>query len=412
LEADKKAAFERIGASFLVRQAVVTMATVTNELVLPKDMAKVAPRLYNLFQAAAAAAGMTVVPTGPLMGVIKNSDVWSVDDGVAQTHLDSIDSESQKTERRNLESVLDFFESMGKTVDYPIINPSLGLYRAAAIYVEVHRQVIHGTPRSVTVESLRRQKDKGLFLAQMRSQFMSFGTAQLLCDLGGIMLSRLYAEVCRSEPPVYETRLVEALRPSSTRLADAFYRKESELQETERSKANPSTKKENREYARVPVSKPPTVQCNSKELNELGTPAELIILKEINRAVVAQKGADTYNDCYSKELEVHADNVRRKVGALYAVQDAIFNFYKVRRETVKDMVLGKAKEMITAKLATDLSATMRKIWPDYSVPYMKTVKDNSLEEFLLSIHFWRANGDKDAKACVAAWVKAHLSHNT
>lgn len=401
---DIKDVVVKMGITFLERKIAINTAIEQGLFILPTGFDTECPRLYKWFLAAGAVTKTEVRCTGPPIGTVKHAVVWREDQTAAQSYLDSLNNDAKRAERRLLISIIDFFQSLVRSTELPIREPTPGLFRAGAMFIEVFNEKANGIPRSVTAQNINRQALKNQVLEQLKQVFVTDGVPALLQNLGEIMLCKVYNTVCLTVETNYTNLLTEAIRPPVNVIADSLYRRVKEkvkVVDNSRGKRGVEIEKE------VIKVVPPSFPSSEKEVGDIVSYSELTLLKEVAAVVAVSRTKDNLRIYQAASLREQADNISNYVEKSYRLTDFIAGTLKRRQKEVRNMCMAKAKQMIKDEEASSMKeAFTKELWQEMAKKFMDELADGTdLRTQLSDCGFFHSDLERPTLSLLQRWIE-------
>lgn len=382
-----KEEWQQLGITFLERKLAVQNALSEGIFFVPRDLEEVTPRLYKWFKAACVLTGTKIALSDTSVGTVKHLPIWSEDPLVAQSYLDSFSTDAKRAERRLMVSIIDFFQSLVRKTELPIREPTAGLFRSSALYVEVFNEKVHRIPRSVTAKDLNRSALKNQVLDQIKQLFVTDGIGALLMNLAEVLLCNVYKIVVEPVGTDYAQSLLQAIRPTVTVLAEGHYRRVTEKVKTAVRRGN-RTVEELKDVVKI---RPPSIRCSDKDVGSACSPYEFSQLKELNSLLTASRAKEQLEKLCDDSLRVQAEQVDQYVRRAYQLSDSVNSYMKSRNDKIRSMAVARAKDLIKKGEASDMKAAFTKeLWDTCATEFHDKrleSKGSTLSDFLHSIYF-------------------------
>jgi len=269
-------------------------------------------------------------------------------------------------------------------MELPVRDPTAGLYRAAALFVEVYNERTYGTPRQETAKAIGRQPLRNEVLAQMKQVFITEGAASNLMNLVEIMLLKVYHHVSLEKiPERYSKEVTEAIRPPCTAIAHSAYRRYTEK------KVIPSAKKGGKdEIKEIVHTQPPNVPISDKEIGKITSAQEKYLLRQLNSRLVEMRSAEFLESVASdKDLVAQQKKVQRVVENAYSLTDALKSEINTRAADIKANCVHIAKEAVRKKEAASIKEVFdATLWDRESRTYMESLPiERSIKSILVQL---------------------------
>jgi hypothetical protein len=351
---------------YLERAHAAKMAASERTLILPIDLKTIAPRIYEWFEVAAKLTQTSILQSGSSVGTVMHAAAWG-ESQAAQTYLDGLDSDARRAERRLLISVIDFLQGMAWLMRLPVTEPSIGLFRSGCLFVEKYHEERYGTPRSMTAAALGRGELRNKLLEQMKVVFATPGVAANILNLAEIMSLKVFSKLCLKAGTEYANGVTEAVRPSVTQLALRQFRIV-----TVKEEVKGAAKGRASQVRTVQKAQPPSVPTSDKDIGNLATATEKILLRDIGHLLTDLRSKESLNICSTDTVISTAENIKGYIDRMYSLSDSIRSVLRTRESATRSRCVAKAKQLIEEKKALNMKAAFTsELWRQESIVVME-----------------------------------------